>query len=221
MDMRLFSCWSHNPFTRSAHLSLGAWPTRITTIMRTISLKASPQGARLARSRRAPWSCSPPASSWGRSRSGLWEWWSHRSTRRPSARSSCDRPIRATAQAMAPTAAVTAPNAGADRGAGSASGPAGPRTRRSLRPAGRRAWSPVRRLRRRGPGRPRRGRPRDRGPSHDPSRLPRPRRRRSPLPRHPRPRPRTTMPTVTPTPMTLTVWAGPASSTTTWTDATG
>ena len=224
--MRRFSCWSHNPFTRSADLWLGAWPTRITTIMRTISLKASPAGASLARSvranaarsRRAPWPCSPPASSSGRSRSGLWESWSHRSTRRPSARSSCSRPIGATAQATAPTAAVTAPSAGANRGAGSASGPAGPLARRSLRPAARRRCSPLRRPRLHGPGPPRRDGPRGRAATRGPSRL-RPLRRRSPLPRHPRPRSRTTtMTAVTPTQVTKTVWAGPASSTTTWTD---
>jgi hypothetical protein len=200
--------------------------------MRTISSKTSPGGTTLARalganaarSLRAPWPCLPPASCSGRSRSGLWGSWSHRSTRRPSARSSCSRRIGAIAHATAPTADVTAPRGDVDRGAESAHGPAGPLHRRGLGAGGRRASSPVRRPRPRGQGRPRRGRPRHRGASRGPSRLLRPRRRRSPLPPHPRPRPRTTTPvTVMPTPITATSatpGAGPASSTTTWTDAT-
>jgi hypothetical protein len=121
----------------SAQLPLGAWPTRITTIMRTISLKAPPTAgaaahtlapatgptpapaadlvaldpvpapANTARSRSAPSSSSPSASSWGRSRSAPWASRSLRWTRRQFGRSNCARRTRSTAPAIAATAAAT------------------------------------------------------------------------------------------------------------------
>jgi len=215
--VRPFSCCSHNQLTRSAHLWPGAWPTRITTIMRTVSLTTPPQGVRVARWRRAPWPCSRSGSCSVPWRSARWASRSRRSTRLPSGRSSCARPTSATARATVPTAATAPSDGSAGRSAGSAAGPA--RRRRPCRPRRARSHprSPLRRPRRRARARLRRAHPRL-GRSLSP--LPRHPRSLSPLPRHPR---RLRRPTTTtgamPIPMrttgpAMTTPASPANSTT-------
>jgi hypothetical protein len=225
----------------SAQLPLGAWPTRITTIMRTVSLKTPPTAraaafplaasapANTARSRSAPSSSSPSASSWGRSRSAPWASRSPRSTRRQFGRSSCAPRTRATAPATAATAAATGWSAAKARSRDLANGAvlqaAHPPRRRppSVRPCGRprrrrfpgRGRRPQLRSRiRRRHGAPRR---RERNLNPSPSPLLRPPPLRSP--RH-HLRLRTTMTAVT---MMTAVTATPAKMTATTgatTDAT-
>jgi hypothetical protein len=198
--VREFSCASHNSLMASAHLSRGAWPTRITRIMRTVSLKGGPAEAGATAHTRAPASTAgsrsvprpslPLASSWAPSRSARWASRSPRSTRRRSGPSRCARRTRPTAPAKTVTAAATESSAGGAR-SGALADSGAPRAAHPLRrprrnPARSRPRSRPQRLGRL-PGPPRR-----RVRSRSPSPLLRLPRRRSQRPRRQRHRPPTT-----------------------------